>query len=89
MFGNLSFSDHFLKSNICWPQQPPRERCQMSVKNWNFHDPFHKKVLLLVIWVPGMIQPRISKYFDELRLSRSLRPLRSLRLLRSLSLKRF
>ena len=47
----------FWKSNICWPQQPPTERYQISVKNWNFDDPFHKKGLVLVIWVPGMIQP--------------------------------
>ena len=44
------------KSNICRPQQPPTERYQISVKNWNFDDPFHKKGLVLVIWVPGMIQ---------------------------------
>ena len=45
------------KSNICGPQQPPIERYWISVKNWNFDDPFHKKGLVLVIWVPGMIQP--------------------------------
>ena len=28
---------------------------QISVNNWIFYDPFHKKVLLLVILVPGMI----------------------------------
>jgi hypothetical protein len=27
------------------------------VKNWIFDDPFHKKGQLLVILVPGMIQP--------------------------------
>ncbi len=30
---------------------------QISVKNWIFDDPFHKKgLLVLVIWVLGMIQ---------------------------------
>ena len=52
----------FWKSNICWPQQPPRERYQIPVKNWNFDDPFHKKGLVLVIWVPGMIQPSGSVF---------------------------
>ena len=47
----------FWKSNICWPQQPPTERYPISVKNWNFEYPFNKKGLVLVIWVPGMIQP--------------------------------
>ena len=30
---------------------------QISVKNWIFDDPFHKKGLILVIWVLGMIKP--------------------------------
>ena len=30
---------------------------QISVKNWIFDDPFHKKGPVLVILVPGMIQP--------------------------------
>ena len=29
---------------------------QISVKNWIFDDPFHKKGLILVIWVLGMIK---------------------------------
>ena len=30
---------------------------QISVKNWIFDDPFHKKGLVLIIWVLGMIEP--------------------------------
>ena len=61
--GHLSF-----KSNTGWPQQPPTERYQISVKNWIFDDPFHKKGPILVIWVPWMIQPSRSVFFcDELR----------------------
>jgi hypothetical protein len=33
------------------------------VKNWNFDDPFHKKGPLMVIFVPGMIQPSGSVFF--------------------------
>ena len=63
---------------------------QILEKNWIFDDPFHKKGPLLVILGPGLIQPSGSvDFFDEMRLSRSLRPLRLLRLLRSLRLQRF
>ena len=61
--------------------------CQILVKNWTFDDPFHKKQQVLVILVPGTI--RISNFFDEMRLSRSLRPLRLLRPLRSLRPQKF
>ena len=62
---------------------------QISVKNWIFDDPFHKKGLVLVNWVPGMIKPSgLVDFFDEMRLLRSLRPLRLLRPLRSLRLQR-
>ena len=47
----------FQKNDIGWPQQPLQEEYQISVKNWIFDDPFHKKGLVLVIWVLGMIQP--------------------------------
>ena len=33
----------FWESNICWPQQPPTEKYQISVKNWNFDDQFTKR----------------------------------------------
>ena len=36
---------------------------QILVKNWIFDDPFHKKGPLLVILVPGMIQPSGSVNF--------------------------
>ena len=49
-------STSFQKSNIAWPQQPPTEKVQISVKNWIFDDLFHKKGLVLVIWVLGIIQ---------------------------------
>ena len=32
-----------------------KEGYQISVKNWIFDDPFHKKGLVLIIWVLGMI----------------------------------
>ena len=44
------------KSNIGWPQQPLTEMVLISVKNWIFDDPFHKKG-------PGMIQPSGSVMF--------------------------
>ena len=50
-------SPSFQKSSIGWPKQPPTERCQILVKNWIFVDPFLEKRPLLVIFVPGMIQP--------------------------------
>ena len=34
-----------------------QKKYQISVKNWIFDDPFHKKGLVLVILVPGMIKP--------------------------------
>ena len=34
-----------------------QKRYQISVKNWIFDVPFHKKGLVLVIWVLGMIKP--------------------------------
>ena len=56
-------STSFQKSNIGWPQQPPTEIVLISVKNWIFDDPFHKKGPVLVILVPGMIQPSQSVMF--------------------------
>ena len=56
-------STSFQKSNIGWPQQPPTEIVLISVKNWIFDDPFHKKGPVLVILVPGMIQPSGSVIF--------------------------
>ena len=56
-------STSFQKSNIGWPQQPPTEIVLISVKNWIFDDPFSKKGPVLVILVPGMIQPSQSVMF--------------------------
>ena len=36
-------SSSFQKSSIGWPQQPPTKIGLISVKNWVFDDPFHKK----------------------------------------------
>ena len=36
---------------------------QISVKNWIFYDPLHKKGLVLVIWVLGMIKSSESVDF--------------------------
>ena len=44
------------KSNTDWPHQPPTEMLPILVKNWIFDDPFHKKGLVLVILVLGMIK---------------------------------
>ena len=33
-----------------------QKRCHISVKNWIFDDPFHKKLPILVILVPVMIR---------------------------------
>ena len=42
---------------------------QILVKNWNFDDPFHKKVPILVILVPVMIKSSGSgSFFGEIRL---------------------
>ena len=53
----------FQKNYIGWPQQPFQEECQISLKNWIFDDPLHKKGLVLVIWVLGMIKPSGSVDF--------------------------
>ena len=53
----------FQKNDMGWPQQPLQEEYQISVKNWIFDDPFHKKGLVLVIWVLGMIKSSGSVIF--------------------------
>jgi hypothetical protein len=53
------------------------------VKNWIFDDPFLKKLLVLVIFVPVMIRTSGS-FFGRL-----LKPVRLKRLLRSMRLERF
>ena len=56
-------STSFQKSNVDWPHQPPAEKLPILVKNWVFDDPFHKKGLVLIIWVLGMIQSSASVFF--------------------------
>ena len=56
-------STSFQKIDIGSPQQPPTEIVLLSVKNWIFDDSFHKKRPVLVILVPGMIQPSQSEMF--------------------------
>ena len=53
------------------------------MKNWIFDDPFLKKLLVLVIFVPVMIRTSGS-FFGRL-----LKPVRLKRLLRSMRLERF
>ena len=56
---------------------------QISVKNWIFDYPFHKKRTGIGHLGARDDQTiRISRFFYEMRLSRSLRPLRLLRSLR-------
>ena len=68
-----------------------QKRYQISVKNWPFDDPFHKKGLVLNSHLGARDDPtiRLNIIFDEMRLPRSLRPLRLLRLQRSMMLHRF
>ena len=40
-----------------------QKRCHILAKNWIFDDPLHKKGRVLVILVPGMIQPSGSVIF--------------------------
>jgi hypothetical protein len=56
-------STSFQKNDISWPQQPQTERVSDISKKWIFDDSFHKKGLVLVIWVLGMIKPSGSVNF--------------------------
>ena len=56
-------STSFQKNDFGWPQQPLTEKVLISVKNWIFDDTFYKKGPILVILVPGMIQPSESVIF--------------------------
>jgi hypothetical protein len=61
--GIFGYHNHLKKNNIGWPQQPLQKEYQISVKNWIFDDPFHKKGPVLVILVLEMIQPSGSGSF--------------------------
>ena len=57
--GGLEFyvsSTSFQKSNIGWPQQPLTERVS-DIRI--FDDIFHKKELVLVIWLLAMIKQSV------------------------------
>ena len=51
------------KNDIGWPHQPLVEKVSDISKNWIFDDSFHKKELVLVIWVLRMIKPSGSVIF--------------------------
>ena len=53
----------FQKSNTCCPQQPLTKKVLNSVKIWIYDDPFHKNGPVLVILVPGIIEPSGSVIF--------------------------
>ena len=74
-------SSVFLKSSIGWPQQPPPERVSDISENFYFwwSIPW-KGTSIGHFGARNDPTIRISKIFDEMRLSRSLRLLRSLRL---------
>ena len=56
-------STSFQKSKSAGLNSLRQKKYQISVKNWIFDDPFHKKGPLLVILVPRMIQPSGSVNF--------------------------
>ena len=91
--GGLEFwvsSTSFQKSNIGWPQQPLTESLSNISEKLDFWWSIPQNGTGI-----GHLGARddqaikISKFLDEMRLSRSLRPLRLLRPLRSLRLQRF
>ena len=53
----LVFAASFQKSNIGWPQQPRTEKISDTSKKLDFWWSIQQKTLVLVILVPGMIQP--------------------------------
>ena len=63
-FGHLSFINHLTKKVTSAGLNSLRQKeCQILVKNLIFDDSFHKKGLVLVIWVLGMIKPSGSVIF--------------------------
>ena len=70
----------FQKSNIGWPQQPLTERVSNISENIGF-SMIHSKKGTGIGHLGARDDPtiRLNKNFDEMRLSRSLRPLRLLR----------
>ena len=87
---HLSFHQKFFqKSDIGWPQQPPTERVSDICKTSDFLCSILQNGTNIDHLSSRDDQTiRISKYFDEMRLLRSLRPSRLLRSLRSSRLQR-
>jgi hypothetical protein len=56
-------STSFQKIDIGWPQQPLTERVSDISERLDFDNLFHKKGLVVVIWVLGMIKPSGSVNF--------------------------
>ena len=74
-------SPSFQKSNIGWPQQPPTERVPNISEKLDFWWSIPQKGTVIGHLGAGDDHTiRINKFFDEMRLSRSLRPLKLLRL---------
>ena len=53
----LLFATSFQKSSKGWPQQPPTEKISDISEKLDFDDSFHERGQVLLILVPGMIQP--------------------------------
>ena len=80
----------FQKNDIGWPQQPPTERVSDISEKLDFWWYIPQKGTGIGHLGASNDQIiRISNFFDEMRMLRSLRPLRLLRPLRSLKLQRF
>ena len=62
-FVHLGFINRFSKKDIGWPQQPLTERVSDISERLDFDNLFHKKGLVVVIWVLGMIKPSGSVNF--------------------------
>ena len=83
-------STSFQKNDIGWPQQPPTERVSDISEKLDFWWSIPQKGTVIDHLGARDDQIiRICKFFDEMRLLRSLRPLRLLRPQRSLRLQRF
>ena len=83
-------STSFQKNYIGWPQQPPTERVSDINEKIDFWWSIPQKGTGIGhLGARDEHTIRVSSFFDEMRLSRSLRPLRLLRPLRSLRLQRF
>ena len=83
-------STSFQKNDIGWPQQPPTEKVSDISEKLDFLCSIPQKGTGIGhLGATDDQTIRVSNFFDEMRLSRSLRPLRLLRSLRSLRLQRF